>query len=157
MSDTRNKRGQFVKGGKYEWRNAMLLTPLDKKLYVIWGSMIQRCNDKNHHSYSRYGGRGILVQDSWLKFNAFSKDMKNSYKQGLTIERIDNESNYSKSNCCWATKKEQANNRRSNRIIEFNGNSKTLAQWSEELGIKRTTISQRLDYYGWSISKALTT
>ena len=125
-------------------------------IYKSWSSMKSRCTRKNDPSYFRYGGRGIQVSSKWETFAGFLKDMGSTYKVGLSIERINNDGNYCKENCKWATKKEQANNRRSNRIIKFDNQKKTLAHWSDELGIKRTTISQRLDVYGWNVAKALT-
>lgn len=124
-------------------------------LYRSWYNMKSRCTNPKASNYNLYGGRGIDFQKSWETFANFLQDMGNSYKEGLSIERIDNNKGYSKENCRWATHKEQSNNTRRNRIIELNGTKKTLSEWSDYLGIKSHTITQRLDYYGWSVERTL--
>ena len=139
--------------------------PRRTRFNSIWGNMKNRCNNEVDPNYHRYGDRGITVCDKWATFDGFVDDMYLSYidavrrygENEVSIDRIDNDLGYSYENCRWATKKTQANNRRSNRLIEFNGEVKTLAQWSEITGIKRTTIGMRLDTYGWGVDKSLTT
>lgn len=126
-------------------------------IYKTWSDMKQRCNNPKHTRYHRYGGRGISYDPRWELFDNFVRDIGGTYKPGLSLDRIDNNSNYIKSNCRWADAKTQANNRRTNRVIKHKGLALTLAQWADKTGIKRSTIQQRIDAYGWSISKALTT
>ena len=124
------------------------------RLYNIFWEIKKRCYNKNSKFYKNYGGRGIVVE--WENAEAFYQDMKNSYIEGLEVDRIDNDGNYSKQNCRWATRKQQANNRRTNKVIEYMGETKTLAQWIEFLGLKSSTVRQRLYVYGWDIEKCFT-
>lgn len=117
--------------------------------------MISRCTKPTDRAYSRYGGRGITVCDSWLRFANFLADM-GERPADMTLERIDNNLGYVPDNCRWATYKEQNNNRRDNRFITLNGETKTMAQWCEQLGLPQKTISQRINGYGWSPERALT-
>lgn len=126
------------------------------RLFNIWQSMKQRCYDVKHDHYKEYGGRGIKVCDEWLSdFMAFYEwAMANGYKERLTIERKDVNGNYEPSNCCWATIKEQANNKRNNRIVEYKGKKYTIAELSEKYNINYHCLYYRLQN-GWDIEKAL--
>lgn len=128
------------------------------RLYRIWRGMRKRCYDKNHHAYLRYGGRGIFVCDAWNNsFVAFSEwAHSNGYQEHLTLERIDNDKEYSPNNCTWATRKVQNNNRSSNKILAFDGISMTQSQWAEAMGLTKNVIHDRLAR-GWTIPDALTT
>jgi len=111
--------------------------------YRIWTAMIQRCHNKKTPSYRSYGKRGIQVCDSWRKsFLAFFADM-GPRPAGLSLDRINNDGNYEPANCRWATKHEQARNRRDNVRITLNGATKSPDQWSAELGLSAHTISRR--------------
>lgn len=122
-------------------------------MYNTWGAMNGRCKNPLDRAFEHYGGRGITVE--WDTFEQFFRDMYPTYKIGLTLDRKNNDGNYSYSNCRWATAKEQANNRRTNRFITLNGVTKTTVQWCEELGIRPGTVNQRIHVYGWSNEKAL--
>lgn len=125
------------------------------KIYNIWAGMKQRCQNQNYHSYEYYGGRGIKVSSEWQNFETFYHDM-GIPPLGMSLDRKDNNGNYCKENCRWATSKQQMQNRRNSKIVEYNGISKSLMEWSIEIGVKYSTMKSRL-YSGWSIEKILTT
>ena len=123
--------------------------------YNTFRHMWERCGNTRHVKYSRYGGRGIKVDARWKCYSAFVNDM-GLRPDGLSLDRIDNEKGYCKSNCRWATMKEQNNNKSSNRLITFDGLTLNRTQWSERLGFGKDTLRKRLGL-GWSVEKALTT
>ena len=129
----------------------------DTRLYGTWRNMINRCKNPHVGGYPDYGARGIEVCEEWKNsFEAFRDwALANGYRDDLTIERKDTNGNYCPENCCWATMKEQQNNRRNSHNLEYNGQVKTIAQWANHTGIAENTIRSRLKY-GWSIEKALT-
>jgi hypothetical protein len=129
-----------------------------KKLYYTWNNIRERtCRQTNPH-YKDYGERGIGLCEEWKNYDNFKKwALSNGYKRGLTIDRIENDKGYFPDNCRWVSMKIQQNNKRNNRIITYNGQTKTLSEWAEHIGISYTALKQRINKLGWSIEKALTT
>lgn len=125
-------------------------------LYQRWKGMLQRTGNPNSPDYPRYGGRGIAVCERWMSFENFAADMGSTFRDGLTLERIDVNANYSPENCTWATRAEQQRNRRNNRTLTWRGQTMILAAWEESLGLKPGRLSDRLRR-GWSVERALTT
>ena len=119
------------------------------RLYNIWNSMRQRCNNPNNHAYHNYGGRGIEICKEWDDYNVFREwAISNGYDEDAprgqcTLDRIDVNGDYSPENCRWATMLEQGNNKRGTICIEYNGVSRTITEWSEITGLDRTTIHKR--------------
>lgn len=128
--------------------------------YRIWQSMKDRCRNSNNVGYPNYGGRGIKVCDRWLDsehgFENFLEDMGPCPGPGYSIERKDNDGDYCPENCVWATRLEQANNRRTNVLLEYQGKLKTIAEWARLYRINSNTLWSRLARK-WSVEKALTT
>ncbi len=125
-------------------------------LTCVWRAMKARCYNSNTRQYLDYGGRGISVCDKWQRLKGFLEDMQPTYSEGLSLDRIDNNGNYCKENCRWATRREQGNNTRRNVFHKFDGKEMTLSQWAEELKINRSTIAQRFYVYRWPLSRCLT-
>lgn len=126
-------------------------------LYVCWNNMKQRCDNPNHPSYKYYGGRGISYDPKWKYFMDFMHDMLVSYSPELTIDRIDNDGDYTKKNCKWATRKQQMNNTRHNHYITFQGVTMSKADWARKININYSTLNNRLVTHKWTVEKALTT
>lgn len=130
-------------------------------LYKSYKNMVTRCFNKSCKAYEDYGGRGITVCEEWLgtsgSKNFITWAISSGYNELLTIDRIDVNGNYEPSNCKWATRKEQNNNKRNNHLITYNNETYNLSQWAERLNIKRATLANRLIKRKWSIEKALTT
>lgn len=134
---------------KVNYKHGMKDTPIHR----IWWAMMQRCHDKNSQAYPRYGGRGINVCARWQEFAAFYADMGDR-PAGMSLERINNDGDYEPGNVRWASSKDQANNRRSNRFIEHNGERLTVAQWAAKSGVPMGTLWSRLKR-GINIAEAL--
>lgn len=126
------------------------------KLYKIYHSMINRCNNKNEKEFNNYGGRGIKVCDEWQNnfLNFYNWAMTNGYADNLSIDRIDNNGNYCPENCRWATRKEQNCNTRRNRLYTHNGKNLTLTDWCRELKINYERTRSRLRL-GWNFEDAI--
>lgn len=130
------------------------------KIYYVHNTMNQRCYNQNNAQYKNYGARGISVCDEWKGSNGFEAfyqwSLKNGYKEGLSIDRIDVNGNYEPNNCRWITQKEQMNNTRINVYIQYKGETHTMKEWAEILGIPYKRLWKRF-HNGWSVEKALST
>lgn len=141
-----------------------MIPPIDIKsqdwlrIRSIHSAMLQRCFNQNCPDYVRYGARGITVSDEWvgnegaIRFYWWS--MQNNYEPTLTIDRIDYYGPYASWNCRWATYKQQANNRRSNHLVDYGGDVYTLTEWAEIAKIDAHKLSKRLQA-GWPDNAAL--
>lgn len=119
--------------------------------YVSWAAMKNRCNNPGSTHYARYGGRGISYDPHWEKFENFLADMGTMPQEEMELDRIDNERNYCKENCRWATRKEQTRNRggqRATRLYTFDGKTMCIADWAKEIGISPASLQKRLNK-GW--------
>jgi len=129
------------------------------RLYKIWSGMIERYENSQNSAYIRYGNRNIKVCEKWRTnfIEFYNWSMTNGYDANLTIDRIDGTKGYSAENCRWASAKQQANNTKSNTLITYNGETHTLSEWADILGIKARTLRNRITELGWNNEKALTT
>lgn len=115
------------------------------RLWAKWKGMKDRCLNPNHAAYKNYGARGIEICEEWIEFKGFQAwAMGSGYADELTLERIDNNKGYSPDNCRWATRKEQANNRRCTLRITFEGETLTLTEWAERTGVNYCTLRYRM-------------
>lgn len=122
--------------------------------------MLRRCNNPKDKEYHNYGGRGI--QCLWKKFEEFKNDMYDSYlkhlekygKENTTLDRINNDGNYCKENCRWATIKEQNRNKRTNVFLTYQNKTMTITDWSKYLRISLSTIRGRIRR-GWTDTKEI--
>lgn len=123
--------------------------------YNTWTCMKDRCSNSKCPSYHNYGGRGITVCEEWINsFETFITDMGRKPSKQHTIDRIDNNLGYFKENCRWATWKEQNNNRRDARIIIYQGKSKNMKEWCEELNLNYSVTWIRLTKLNWTVEDA---
>lgn len=125
------------------------------RTWVSWNEMLKRCTDPRNSGYPRYGGRGIRVCDAWMNsFEAFLRDM-GPRAAGTTIDRIDNDGNYEPGNCRWVDAKTQARNRGNNRLVTFKGETLTVTEWAQRIGIHPSTLAIRLR--NWPVEEAMST
>ena len=122
------------------------------KFYVVWRNMRNRCLSKKSNQFKNYGGRGIKICKKWEKFENFKRDMLPTYKEGLSLDRINNNGNYSPSNCRWATIKTQSQNKRINK--KYKG--VCISEHSRRLGGHRDLVHRRLKL-GWTLKRACET
>lgn len=127
------------------------------RIYGIWTNMKDRCLNPKAKAYGGYGGRGITVCEEWRNdFQSFYDwAVVNGYSDELTLERKNNDGNYCPENCRWATRKEQANNTRRNRMITIGEETHTLKEWTETTGVRYDKAKQRVAKLGWDAERAL--
>ncbi len=132
---------------------------LNNRIYRIWIGIKQRCLNERCNNYHNYGGRGISICKEWLKdFHKFEEwSLNNGYNDCLSIERINVNGNYEPNNCKWATRKEQARNRRSNHLYKYKGEIKCIYELAEKYNINVKTLQRRLLICKWSIEKSIET
>ena len=125
------------------------------RLYHVWYGMINRCQDPKSKFYHRYGGRGISVCEEWHDYEAFARwALCNGYKEGLSIDRTDNDGNYDPNNCRWTTMKVQHNNTSQCKFYTINGETHSVSEWAEMYGLRHGLVLHRLAR-GMSIEEAL--
>lgn len=134
----------------------------NSQTYISWSSMRQRCTNKSHHAYSKYGGAGIVVAKEWDDFSVFLADM-GVRPPGTSIDRIDNAGDYCKENCRWADRKTQALNRKPMRLwarrcdldlYEWNGAKYSLPELSRLAGVRVETLRKRIKS-GWGVEASI--
>lgn len=127
------------------------------RIYNIWCNIKSRCYNKNNNRYYCYGAKGITVCQEWRDnfSNFYNWAINNGYKENLTIDRIDVNSNYDPSNCRWVDYKTQANNKSNNHYITYNGETHSLSEWARIKNIKVSTLSMRLNTFYWTLERAL--
>lgn len=125
------------------------------KLYYVWNSMINRCENPHTKSYCDYGEKGISVCEEWHDSkNFFDWALSHGYKEGLEIDRIDTSGNYCPENCRWITRLKNANNKTNSRIISHNGEEKTLAEWARYYGVNYKRLHKNISK-GYSFDEAV--
>lgn len=124
---------------------------------AIWNAMLRRCTNETASDYPRYGGRGITVCERWRNFHSFYADM-GERPEGCSLDRIDNDGNYEPGNCRWATWIEQANNKRTNRVVTYRERQMSVADAARlaGAGVSRESAHSRLKR-GWSVEDAVET
>jgi hypothetical protein len=134
------------------------------RLYNVWWSMKSRCYYKNQKCYKNYGGRGIKVCNEWKDNfeNFYNWAINNGYKEDAKygecmLDRVDVNKDYCPLNCRFVDMKTQQNNRRNNKLITYNEQTKNLTQWSRTLNISKQTLLYRIYKAKWNIEKALFT
>lgn len=131
--------------------------------WFVWMGLKDRCDNKKSPKYKNYGGRGITYCGEWVVFENFWKDMGVDYKKHLleygkkqtTLDRINNDGEYSKDNCKWSTLKEQSRNKRTNKNMFFNGKKIALSEIAEIVGIDYDLLLRRITRDGWSLNRAI--
>lgn len=127
------------------------------KLYKIYHGMRSRCYNPKNKDYQHYGAKGVIIAPAWSTFQEFQKwAVENGYRDGLSIDRIDVDGNYSPDNCRWVEMREQHDNTTRTIRLTCNGVTKTIGEWASEIGISARTLRRR-KMLGWEDEKIITT
>lgn len=124
--------------------------------YDRWRHMMDRCYNAECASWKNYGGRGIKVCDRWHNIAVFVAELPDGYRQGLELDRIDNDGNYEPGNIQWSTRQQNSAHRRSARLLTFGGVTQSLEEWAVARQVPASFILERIDYLGWPVERALT-
>ena len=129
-------------------------------LFNTWYLIKYRCENPSCKAFHNYGGRGITVCDEWSNGSTGYENFRDwalshGYEKGLTIDRIDNDAGYSPDNCRWVDNMTQANNKRDNHFVTYNGETKTIAEWARVIGMDYKVLHSRFQN-GWDAERALT-
>lgn len=149
------KQGRVKSCGCLKPRHGARRAGAETAEYRVWRAMLRRCRNPSCRDFKNYGGRGVVACPRWALFANFLEDVGQRPSNTHQLDRIDNDGNYEPGNVRWATRGQQARNKRSNRLLTFDGRTQTLTAWSEECGIRRETISRRLEA-GRTVQEALT-
>lgn len=128
-----------------------------KLVYGVWRCMKGRMLNPKDRGYPRYGGRGLKLCKRWHKFENFLADMGEPPAIGYSLDRIDNNRGYCKSNCKWSTEKEQQRNSSNNIMYTLHGKRQCLSAWAEEFNIPYRVVWDRIRRSNWDLLEALTT
>ena len=131
------------------------------RMWTIWKGLTKRCNNPKSASYRSYGQKGI--QNEWVTFDSFLSDMEKDYLHHVkihgvintTLDRVDNNRNYCKNNCRWATRKLQVVNRKVTKLVSYNQKLFTLEDLSLKTGVNIPTLYYRIYIANWPLDKAL--
>lgn len=131
----------------------------EHRIWRVWSQMRQRCQNTNDQRYDYYGGRGIKVCERWDGLNGFVNFLADMgpRPEGFQLDRKDNDGDYCPENCRWVSRKEQNRNTRQALKVTYNGETKAVGEWAEQLGIPKNTLKSRLFRAGWSVERAFTT
>lgn len=124
--------------------------------YRLWQNMRWRCESQNSDDWADYGGRGIKVCERWGKFENFFADV-GRVPDGMSLDRINVDGNYEPGNVRWATPRQQAQNKRTNVLITWRGETHCLVEWERRLGVREGLLQARITHLHWSIDRAFTT
>lgn len=154
------KSGQITSCGCYSVERSTKHGLRNDPIYSRWSTIKARCYNPNNPKFPDYGGRGITMCDRWRdNVETFYEDLSklpHYGEQGYSVNRIDNDGNYEPGNVEWSTDKGQANNKRNNHLLTYNGKTQTIAQWADEIGMNPYTLYNRILTYHWDVERALT-